>query len=94
MEEGWRKLMERWAQRDPEFRAAAAAVLDSAGKVALQQFVEGRHDALVTELAQVEADIQAAYWRFTRCKRSKPPSLQVPRAYQRRAEIFAILRAP
>lgn len=27
--------------------------------------------------------IDAAYWRFCRCKKAKPPVLQVPDAYER-----------
>lgn len=90
----WRKLLARWAHQDPEFRAAAIAVLDLGGKDALQAFVEARHDALITELSQVEARIDAAYWTFTRCKASRPPVLQVPDAYERRKALRDMLEAP
>jgi len=41
---------------------------------------------LLEELRRAEADIDAAYWRFCRCARAKPPVLEVPAAYQRRTE--------
>ncbi len=39
-----------------------------------------------------EDEIDAAYWRFTRCARSVPPSMAVPDAYARRREALAELR--
>jgi hypothetical protein len=47
---------------------------------------------LRAELAKAEAEIDAAYWRFTRQARAKPPSLVCPAAYRRRNEIRAELR--
>lgn len=49
-------------------------------------------EALKAELARVEAEIEAAYWAFTRQARAKPPVLAVPHAYKRRAEIKRLLR--
>lgn len=49
-------------------------------------------EALRAELREVQDKIDAAYWRFTRCKRSKPPVLVVPEAYRRRREINETLR--
>jgi hypothetical protein len=49
-------------------------------------------EALRAELARVEAEIDAAYWAFTRQARAKPPALAVPHAYARRAEIQRLLR--
>lgn len=40
-----------------------------------------------SELAEVKAKIDAAYWRFCRCARAKPPSLAEPDAYKRRKEL-------
>jgi len=48
--------------------------------------------ALKAELAKCEAEINAAYWAFTRQARAKPPCLVVPEAYRRRNEIQALLR--
>lgn len=48
--------------------------------------------ALQQELAECEARIDAAYWRFTRCARALPPILVVPEAYRRRNEIRALLK--
>lgn len=47
--------------------------------------------AWLAELARVEAQIGAAYWRFTRCARAAPPSSVVPEAYARRAELRRLL---
>lgn len=49
-------------------------------------------DDLLTELRDVQARIDAAYWRFTRCKRALPPSLAEPAAYRRRTELNALLK--
>lgn len=49
-------------------------------------------DELRAELARVNDEIDAAYWRFCRCARALPPVLQVPHAYRRRREIEAELR--
>jgi hypothetical protein len=35
---------------------------------------------------KADAEIDAAYWRFCRCARAKPPVLECPDAYQRRSE--------
>lgn len=48
---------------------------------------DARLAALRVERAQLTDTINAAYWRFTRCARAKPPSLVVPEAYARRAEV-------
>jgi len=47
---------------------------------------------LSAELVTVEAEIDAAYWRFSRQARAKPCALAVPRAYERRAEIREQMR--
>jgi hypothetical protein len=44
------------------------------------------------ELERVDAQIDAAYWAFTRQARAKPPVLAVPAAYERRAQLHAMLR--
>lgn len=90
----WRREMARYAQHDPEFRAAAIAVLELAGADALQAFVESQREVYAAELRRVEDEINAAYWRFTRCKRAKPPVLQVPGAYERRKALRTMLRLP
>ena len=46
---------------------------------------------LAAELREVEAQIDAAYWTFTRCRRGKPPILVVPAAYARRNELRRLL---
>jgi hypothetical protein len=48
---------------------------------------------LSAELLAVEAEIDAAYWRFTRQARGVPPSIAVPHAYARRRELREQLRA-
>lgn len=48
-------------------------------------------ESLRAELREVQARIDAAYWRFTRCARASPPVLAVPDAYSRRTEIEALL---
>ncbi len=48
--------------------------------------------AVESELAEVEAIISAAYWRFSRQRRAAPPSSQVPEAYRRRAALTLELR--
>lgn len=47
---------------------------------------------LEDELRSAEAEIDAAYWRFTRMARAKPPSMVCPNAYDRRTAIKAELR--
>lgn len=47
---------------------------------------------LRAELLSVNAQIDAAYWLFCRCKRAKPPVLVVPEAYRRRTAIERRLR--
>lgn len=37
-------------------------------------------------------EIDAAYWRFTRCARGVPPSMAVPEAYVQRREALRELR--
>lgn len=54
---------------------------------------ESEAERLREELRAVQAKIDAAYWAFTRQARAKPPSLVVPEAYRRRAEIEDLLRA-
>ncbi len=49
-------------------------------------------EELKAELLKVDAIINAAYWTFTRCKRSRPPVLVCPDAYARRKFIEARLR--
>lgn len=49
--------------------------------------------ALEGELRTVRDEIDAAYWCFTRQARAKPPVLAVPKAYERRDEINARLKA-
>ena len=46
---------------------------------------------LEDELRCLNAEIDAAYWRFTRQARALPPSLAVPQAYERRREVEAQL---
>jgi hypothetical protein len=47
--------------------------------------------ALRAELADCEAKCDAAYWRFTRQARAKPPSVAEPAAWARRTELRALL---
>jgi len=77
--------------------------LDLAGSVlrALSVFPRGearaaRMGALQGEVQQASADIDAAYWAFTRTRRGVPPVLAVPGAYAtiRRAKLeLRVLRA-
>jgi len=46
---------------------------------------------LQREAAALRDEIDAAYWRFTRQARALPPSMQCPEAYERLAEINALL---
>lgn len=46
-----------------------------------------RRQELLAARKEVQATIDAAYWRFTRQARALPPSLQCPEAYSRRAAI-------
>lgn len=55
---------------------------------------EAERLALEAELRRVDARIQDAYWAFTRTARGKPPSMAVPEAYKRRAEIEKLLWGP
>ena len=48
-------------------------------------------EALEIELRAAEAEIDAAYWAFTRQARAKPPSLVCPKAYERRKAIKEVL---
>jgi hypothetical protein len=48
---------------------------------------------LETTWDDADAKIGAAYWRFTRCKRSVPPSLAATKAYEDRALARKRLRA-
>ncbi len=48
--------------------------------------------ALEAERRKCHDEIDAAYWRFCRMKRAKPPVLVCPEAYRRRAEIDELLR--
>ena len=52
-----------------------------------------RRVVLEQERKEVEAKIDAAYWRFTRCARALPPVLAEPAAYERRRAIDAELAA-
>jgi hypothetical protein len=49
-------------------------------------------DALMVEHDRATHKIDAAFWSFTRCKRTLPPPLAVPDAYTRRAWIEEALR--
>lgn len=44
-------------------------------------------EQLRAELARVNAEIDAAYWRFTRSARAAPPAVVCPGAYRRRAQL-------
>lgn len=48
-------------------------------------------EQLEAELAKVEAQIDAAYWAFTRQARALPPVLAVPGAYARRRNLCRLL---
>lgn len=48
-------------------------------------------EALEAELRDAEAEIDRAYWAFTRQARAKPPSLVCPKAYERRKAIKEVL---
>lgn len=52
----------------------------------------GELEALKKEWQACDDEIQAAYWRFCRMARAKPPSMVCPQAYVRRAEIDLLLR--
>jgi hypothetical protein len=56
-----------------------------------QSLDEETRAALEKELREVEDKIDAAYWKFSRQARAKPPVLVVPEAYERRNEIRALL---
>ncbi len=47
---------------------------------------------LLAEIRAAQDDIDAAYWRFTRQARAKPPSMQVPDAYRRKGAALKALR--
>ena len=47
--------------------------------------------ALFEELQECNDKINAAYWAFTRQANAKPPSMVVPEAFTRRAEIRNLL---
>jgi hypothetical protein len=48
--------------------------------------------ALRKEWHAMNDRINAAYWRFTRCARAKPPSMVEGPAYARRTELEQMLR--
>jgi hypothetical protein len=43
------------------------------------------------ELREVQAEINALYWAFTRQARAKPPAVLRPDLYKRRAELEQLL---
>lgn len=49
-------------------------------------------ERLTAERDKAQAEIDAAYWTFTRCARGVPPALSVPDAYHRRNEANKRLR--
>lgn len=50
--------------------------------------------ALESERAAAQAEIDRAYWAFTRTRRGQPPALVVPGAYRRRALAELLLALP
>jgi len=55
--------------------------------------VDARRDEIQRELDAVKAEIDVAYWAFTRQARGVPPCLARPDLYDRRRELTAELRA-
>lgn len=52
-------------------------------------------ETLEAEERALTAEIDAAFWHFTRCRNAKPPTLVCPEAYTRRNEVrqrLAVLR--
>jgi len=54
--------------------------------------VTSEREALLAQQRDAQAEIDAAYWRFTRCAKGVPPSSAVPDAYRRRKEAKDALR--
>ena len=50
--------------------------------------------ALEAELGKAQAEIDAAYWRFTRCARATTSTGGLPEAYARRKTLEALLGKP
>jgi hypothetical protein len=57
--------------------------------------VTDRHRAWLREQERrADMRIMDAYWTFTRTRGGKPPSMVVPDAYRRRAQVRRLLKGP
>lgn len=52
-----------------------------------------RIEAIRATQAEAHARIDAAYWRFTRCRNAPPPSMAEPEAYRVREAARHVLAA-